>query len=274
MGLIVRFSCSSDHASKSRSKIRPGPIAHWPLSRCSQRFSGCRAYGKQRWDLALPGMPVRVLNKWLSFATTAESRRAELVTSEESTGQEPTLELLVRIKDGDDSAWFALDGRFRSALTNLAHGRLKGAMRGRLDTEDLVQVTLAAAHEKLHQYEYRGPGSLQAWLLQILLNRLREGFRYHMSERRDVRLQVDEDCLQSWSDLLAMSPGGALLVAEERSALLDAIAELPDEDSYILLGSLVRELSVADLASELGLAPSSIRRRRARAIGRLRKIIC
>lgn len=196
------------------------------------------------------------------------------MTLEESAGQEPTLELLLRIKDGDESAWFALDGRFRSALTNLAHGQLKGAMRGRLDTEDLVQVTLTAAHEKLHQYEYRGPGSLQAWLLQILLNRLREGFRYHMSEMRDVRLQVDEDCLQSWSDLLAMSPAGALLVAEERSALLDAIDQLSDEDSYILLALLVRERSVAEIASELGLAPSSIRRRRASAIGRLRKFLC
>lgn len=88
-----------------------------------------------------------------------------------------TTRLLRQVRGGDDGARDRLVRRFLPILTNWARGRLPGAARDLAETDDLVQVTLLRALDKVDRFEYRREGAFLAYLRQILLNSIRYEIR-------------------------------------------------------------------------------------------------
>ena len=87
---------------------------------------------------------------------------------------EPTIELVVRAREGDRSAVEALLQRSIPSLRRFAHGRLPAAARGSLDTGDLVQETVLHVLRRLDTFEPRHVGAMQAYLRQTVINRIRD----------------------------------------------------------------------------------------------------
>lgn len=188
-----------------------------------------------------------------------------------SDGHEPTLDLIQRVRDGDEEAWESIDDRYRKALLALARGSMRGDMRRRLDSEDLVQSTFLAAVNGLDKFEHKGPGSLKAWLKQILTYRIQEKLRHNFADKRDIRKHTDVAALDSQLDDASLSPGDAVLFAEEQARYIDAIAELPENERVVLIATKIEGESVAALAARLSLTESTVRRRRAHAIAMVEK---
>jgi RNA polymerase sigma factor (sigma-70 family) len=69
-------------------------------------------------------------------------------------------------------------------------GRLPRWARDLADTDDLVQDTLLRTFTKIEDFEVRGPGALQAYLRQAVLNRVRDELR--RKARAPTRLDEDE----------------------------------------------------------------------------------
>ena len=92
-------------------------------------------------------------------------------------GPEDTIELLNRVKRGDEAALDALLARCIPALRRFAHGRLPFSARGMQDTDDLVQDTVVKALRRLATFEAYHEGALQAFLRQAVLNRIRDIIR-------------------------------------------------------------------------------------------------
>src|SRR5213593_675993 len=90
---------------------------------------------------------------------------------------EPTIELIIRARRGDDAAVEALLQRCLPKLTRWAHGRLPPAARGHLDTSDLVQDVVIHTLARLEQFEPRHVGAMQAYLRQSVINRIRDEVR-------------------------------------------------------------------------------------------------
>lgn len=90
---------------------------------------------------------------------------------------EPTIELVVRAREGDRMAVEALLQRSIPGLTRFAHGRLPPAARGSLDTGDLVQETVLHVLRRLDTFEPRHVGAMQAYLRQSVINRIRDEVR-------------------------------------------------------------------------------------------------
>lgn len=93
------------------------------------------------------------------------------------TDPESTLDLLQRARSGDRHAMDLLFARYVPPLSRWATGRLPRWARDVADTHDLVQETLLQTFKKIDTFEYRGEGALQAYLRQVLVNRIREEFR-------------------------------------------------------------------------------------------------
>ena len=90
---------------------------------------------------------------------------------------EPTIELVVRARDGDRMAVEALLQRSIPGLTRFAQGRLPAAARGSLDTGDVVQETVLHVLRRLDTFEPRHVGAMQAYLRQSVINRIRDEVR-------------------------------------------------------------------------------------------------
>jgi RNA polymerase sigma-70 factor, ECF subfamily len=90
---------------------------------------------------------------------------------------EPTIELVVKARDGNRLAVEALLQRSIPGLRRFAHGRLPAAARGALDTSDLVQETVLHVLRRLDTFEPRHVGAMQAYLRQSVINRIRDEVR-------------------------------------------------------------------------------------------------
>ncbi|MDP2320142.1 MAG: sigma-70 family RNA polymerase sigma factor [Acidobacteriota bacterium] len=88
-----------------------------------------------------------------------------------------TTVLLQRVQAGDEGAMELLLARYLPRLRRWARGRLPQWARDLADTNDLVQDTLVRTFRRLDDFENRGDGALDAYLRQVLLNRIREEIR-------------------------------------------------------------------------------------------------
>jgi RNA polymerase sigma-70 factor (ECF subfamily) len=118
-------------------------------------------------------------NHTVSDASKKTSNPSERPTDDEATllSDEPTIELVVRAREGDRLAVEALLQRSIPSLRRFAHGRLPAAARGSLDTGDLVQETVLHVLRRLDTFEPRHVGAMQAYLRQSVINRIRDEVR-------------------------------------------------------------------------------------------------
>jgi RNA polymerase sigma-70 factor (ECF subfamily) len=160
-------------------------------------------------------------------------------------GDEPTIDLLLRYRDGDGSALGTLLGRNLMPLRRWASGRLPAAARDLRDTEDLVQDTIARALPKLAAFEYRGEGALQAYLRAAIMNQIRNEYR------RAARLPYEET-----ADTQLAHPGRSPLdEAIGRDAAEDyetALASLSPADRELVVLRLELDYAYQDIADATG----------------------
>ena len=123
---------------------------------------------------------------------TAPRRVASKSVSHDTLlSDEPTIELVVRAREGDRLAVEALLQRCLPGLRRWAHGRLPAAARGSLDTSDLVQETVLHVLRRLDHFEPRHVGAMQAYLRQSVINRIRDEVRKVSRHPVSVELPID-----------------------------------------------------------------------------------
>src|SRR5688572_470777 len=93
------------------------------------------------------------------------------------TAPESSMVLVRRAREGDPAALDDLCARYLPRLRRWAHGRLPGWAREGVDTQDLVQATLAQVVQHIDTFEPRHEGAFQAYVRQALLNRIRDHVR-------------------------------------------------------------------------------------------------
>lgn len=104
------------------------------------------------------------------------------------TEAEATLQLLQRARAGDRSAVDALVARYLPRLTRWASGRMPIWARDVADTDDIVQEAVLRTFARLDDFEPRREGSLQAYLRQAILNRIRDELRRAASRTPSIEL--------------------------------------------------------------------------------------
>src|SRR5215204_40834 len=159
--------------------------------------------------------------------------------------QEATIELLTRVRNGDEAALNRLLDRCLPPLRRWAHGRLPPFARDLLDTADLVQDTVIAALRRLDGFEARREGALQAYLRQALANRITDVVRQHL--RRPIPSQIPEH-------LAAHDPSPLdLAIGSENHARYEAaLLRLRDEDREAIVTRMELQYSYEELAVALG----------------------
>jgi RNA polymerase sigma factor (sigma-70 family) len=158
---------------------------------------------------------------------------------------ETSVALLQRVQEGDTQALDALVARYRPRLVRWASRRLPAFARDLTETQDLVQDTLLSAFRKIEGLEWRGEGSLQAYLRQALLNRIR-------MEIRRAHRKPAPDVLDSREEADLPSPLEQAIGNQALSAYEQALARLRPDERELVIARVEFGFGNDELASAFG----------------------
>ena len=153
----------------------------------------------------------------------------------------------------------ALDS-FRGYLRLLAQGQMDQRLRKKIDTSDLVLITLLKAHEARDDYRGCTPAERAAWLRQILANAMANAIRDYSRDKRDVglersleaALQDSSTRIERWLSSGDPSPGWVAARNESLLRLSAALAKLPDLQQEVVLLRHCQGWRLADIAAHTG----------------------
>ena len=175
-----------------------------------------------------------------------ESTMAQEETYGPLLSDEPTIELVIRAKNGDPNAVEALLQRCLPQLKRWAHGRLPAAARGHLDTEDLVQESAMHVLGRLEAFEPRHVGAMQAYLRQSVINRIRDEVR--RIGRQPAPVELPEDLVADQT-----SPLEHAIKAEAYEKYRAALQELTPKDRELVVARIEIQWSLAEIANRFGM---------------------
>jgi RNA polymerase sigma-70 factor (ECF subfamily) len=156
---------------------------------------------------------------------------------------EPTIELVIKARGGDRTAVEALLQRCLPSLRRWSHGRLPAAARANLDTEDLVQETALHVIRRLDKFEPQHVGSMQAYLRQSVINRIRDEVRRVARHPAPVELLDDQPSDQT-------SPLEAVLQNEAYERYHQALSRLDSRDREIIVARIEAQWSLPEIARQ------------------------
>ena len=135
----------------------------------------------------------------------------------------------------------------------------------RADAEDVTQEAFIAAFRAMRSY--RGEGSLRAWLLRIAT---RLAFR-RLAQRRPVD-PLDDAIHDRLADP-GLEPARAVVAAEQRHAVRDAVASLPEQYREAVALRFFGELSLAEVAETTGRPVNTVKTHLRRGLERLQPML-
>lgn len=172
-------------------------------------------------------------------------------------------DLLLRAQAGDSQALDTLFARYLPSLRRWARGRLPTWARDIADTTDLVQDTLLQTCKRIELFDAGRDASLQAYLRQALLNRIRDEFRRR--RRRPAHDVLEPTHADDGPSPFELAAGEELLEAYEA-----AMERLRPEERELIVARVQMQLSYEEVAETTGRANANAARSAVvRALGRL-----
>ena len=164
---------------------------------------------------------------------------------------------------GDRTAFAALVSETSSVVSSIALAILRDLDLSR----DVSQDVFLAAWRDLRRL--RNPASFLPWLRQMTRNRAHHVLRTHARRTRRNSSGDAEATLAGVADPRP-DPYARLIDAEDRAALAEALAALPDETREVLMLYYREGQSTAQVAALLDLDEAAVRKRLSRARGALK----
>lgn len=193
------------------------------------------------------------------------------------------VELLARLRVGDQSALAELFARHRDRLRRMVELRIDPRLNGRVSPSDVLQEAYIDAVKRLKHYFDKPDESFFGWLRLIVGQRLADVHREHLgAAKRDVSQEVSIDragpaassaCLAGFLVGRLSSPSQAAQRAEALAAVEAALNRLDPLDREVLALRHFEELSNNDVADLLGIQRAAASKRYVRALARLREVL-
>ena len=189
-----------------------------------------------------------------------------------------TLNLLARVRQGDQQALEELIVRHRPALRRFVELRLDARLNPRLDPSDVVQEAQLEVARRIHDYLDREPMPFWLWLHRTTYEELIRLRRVHVeagrrSVEREVALPDASSILLARKLFAGNWPGQQLIDDEIRARVQQALAKLDEIDREVLQLRAFEGLENEEVAQVLGLERGTASKRYGRALLRLRQAL-
>jgi RNA polymerase sigma-70 factor (ECF subfamily) len=192
-------------------------------------------------------------------------------------------QLLQQAAAGDQTAAQQLLQLHRDRLRAMIALRLDRRLSARVDPSDVLQETLAEAHQKLPEYLRTQPIPFYPWLRRLAWEKIVQLHRQHLlaqaravtrEERFDVALP-EESALDLAQRLVAKgsSPTQHLLQDELKARVQAALGRLDVRDREVLVLRYLEQLSIEETAATLELTQEAVKSRARRALERFSEMM-
>jgi RNA polymerase sigma-70 factor (ECF subfamily) len=147
---------------------------------------------------------------------------------------------------------------YREYLRILGRLQLDPAVRGQLDPSDIVQQTLLRAHQRQDQFRGITNAERAGWLRDILASQIADALRRLGRRPADRGRSLEEALEQSSAQLDAWlaseqsSVSRRLVRQEQLMAMLEAMAQLPEDQRTALELRHLKGLPVPEVAEQMG----------------------
>ena len=199
--------------------------------------------------------------------------------NETVTDSTETRQLLARLQAGEAEAFEQLFAQHRAYLHQVIEMRLDAQTRRRVEASDVVQETQLEAARRMTEYLRRQPMPFRVWLRKTAHERLSKLRQQHVvAEKRSVRREVALPYRSTFQLAQRLLGGGSTPSKQVgRRELADrvrrAIGQLEELDREIVLMLDIEGLSSQQVGYVLDLEPATVRRRHARALLKVHKIL-
>jgi RNA polymerase sigma-70 factor (ECF subfamily) len=154
-------------------------------------------------------------------------------------------ELLSSACRGDRTARQRLYAQCLPLLQRWARARLPGHVQNINDSDDLVQITLLRALNRLDDFAHGGYQGFLAYLRQILLNEIRSELR--TQARRGEHIEYDDSLAQEGDPVVEQ-----MLGYERECALADALGKLNRRQQQHLAMRVESGMTFREIATQVG----------------------
>jgi len=171
-------------------------------------------------------------------------------------------EILIRAKEGDETAKGDLLNRFRPYLNVIAQRLLDGRLQGRLDYSDVVQITYLEATRDFASFRGDSVESFLAWLRNILRNNVATAHQHHLatqkrSARKEINLRVSSESGGSslgMQDLVpseSSSPSQRMMRDEASVALAVCLDRIPQTQREAIRMRYLEGMSLKEISDRM-----------------------
>jgi RNA polymerase sigma-70 factor, ECF subfamily len=197
-----------------------------------------RPFGSPYFPRNLEALPV--------FATVLRAMSANL---------DPDAALMLRVREGDRSAFETLVDKYKQPVVNLVARTINDPT----EAEDIAQHVFVQVFKAAHRYEVTAKFS--TWLFTIArnlsLNEIRRRSRHPASSLDETFADDDEHPIRQAPDIRTSGPTETLLQGELEAKVEEAIAELPEKQRTALLMCRHEEFSYEEIARVVGCSLSA-----------------
>jgi RNA polymerase sigma-70 factor, ECF subfamily len=205
------------------------------------------------------------------------------MTDQRQKDPTPTRLILERLKGGEGDLFAVLLGRYWTRTLLLIEANLGAELRASMDAEDVAQEAWIRVHRSIGGFEYRGDGSLFAWLGSIVRNLIvdlarREGAAARQpGEGKSVLRETATDEASGFvlENLAAVrtSPSGLVARSEAFGKLREAIRSLPPREREVVSLRFLEELPVKETAAHLGISENAVKAATFRGMKALQEVL-
>jgi RNA polymerase sigma-70 factor (ECF subfamily) len=180
------------------------------------------------------------------------------------------LDLMARLRGGDDAAAAQVFQRFAGQILELARQQLHDRIRRKLDPEDILQSVFRSffLRQRDGRLDLENWDNLWGVLMVMTLRKCGRQVQHFQAARRDLRHEVGLDTLPKADGLrglvsLESSPSQAAMLIELLTQLVEVLAPADRE----ILTLRLQGYTVAEIADQLGRSTRTV----CRALRRIRQ---
>jgi RNA polymerase sigma-70 factor, ECF subfamily len=185
---------------------------------------------------------------------------------------------------GNQQAATELFVRFHDRLLRMIRLRMDHRLKGRVDSEDIVQEAYLDASQRLEEYAAHPSMSFFLWLRYLTAQKLIDAQRHHLGvAKRDATQEVslyrgpmpEASSASLAAQLLGMltSPSTAAIRAETQIKVQQVLNTLEHIDREVLVLRHFEHLTNGETAELLGISPAAASKRYITALKRLKAIL-